>query len=73
MGTIYSVLPVVSTRLSSVGRYSADIGGKRIPFKSSVRNLGVHLDQILSVQQHITSVCRTAYLELSLASIRPAR
>ena len=73
MGTIYSVLPVVSTRLSSVGRYSADIGGKRIPFKSSVRFLGVHLDQILSVQQHITSVCRTAYLELSLASIRPAR
>ena len=39
------VLPVASTsRLSLVGRDSVDIGGKRIPFRSSVRNLGVHLD-----------------------------
>ena len=54
------VLPVASTsRLSSVGRDSVDIGGKRIRFKSSVKNLGVHLDQ-----QHISSVCRAAYLEL---------
>ena len=53
------VLPVASTsRLSSVGRDSVDIGGKRIPFRSSVRNLGVHLDQTLSMQQHISSVCR---------------
>ena len=38
------VLPVASTsRLSSVGRDSR-IGGKRIRFKSSVGNLGVHLD-----------------------------
>ena len=61
------VLPVASTsRLSSVGRDSVDIGGKRIRFKSSVRNLGVHLDQ-----QHISSVCRAAYLELrTTASIR---
>ena len=67
------VLPVASTsRLSSVGRDSADIGGKRIPFRSSVRNLGVHLDQTLSMQRHISSVCRAAYLELRrIASIRP--
>ena len=67
------VLPVASTsRLSSVGRDSADIDGKRIPFKSSVRNLGVHLDQTLSMQKHISSVCRAAYLELRrIASIRP--
>ena len=59
------VFPVASTsRLSSVSRDSADIGGKRIPFKSSVRNLGVHLHQTLSMQQHISSVCRTAYLKL---------
>ena len=65
------VLPVASTsRLSSVGRDSVDIGGKRMPFKSSVRNLGVHLDQTLSMQQHISSVCREAYLELRrIASI----
>ena len=61
-----------TSRLSSVGRYSVDIGGKRIPFGSSVRNLGVHLDQTLSMQQHISSVCRAAYLELRrIASIRP--
>ena len=54
------VLPIASTsRLSSVGRDSVDIGGKRIPFRSSV-----HLDQTMSMQQHISSVCRAAYLEL---------
>ena len=43
-----------------------------IPFRSSVRNLGVHLDQTLSMQQHISSVCHAAYLELRrIASIRP--
>ena len=68
-----AVLPVASTsRLSSVDRDSADIGGKRILFKSSVRNLGVHLDQTLSMQQDTSSVCRAAYLELrKIASIRP--
>ena len=67
------VLPVASTScLSSVGRDSVDIGGKRIPFRSSVRNLGIYLDQTLSMQQHISSVCRAAYLELRrIASIRP--
>ena len=61
------VLPIASTsHLSSVGRDSVDIGGKRIPF----RYLGVHLDQTLSMQQHISSVCRAAYLELRrIASI----
>ena len=44
------VLPVASTsNLSSIDRDNADIGGKRIPFKVSVRNLGVHLDQTLSM------------------------
>ena len=59
------VLPVASaSHLSSVGRDSADIGAKRISFKSSVRNLGVHLNQTLSMQQHTSNVCRTAYLGL---------
>ena len=67
------VLPVASTScFSSVDRDSVDIGGKRIPFKSSVRNLGVHLDQTLLMQKHISSVCRAAYLELRrIASVRP--
>ena len=65
------VLPIASTsRLSSVGRDSVNIGGKHIPFRSSVRNLGVHLDQTLSMQQHISSVCCAAYLELGrIASV----
>ena len=65
------VLPVASTsHLSLVGRDSVDIGNKHTPFRSSVRNLGVHLDQTLSMQQHISSVCRAAYLELRrIASI----
>ena len=57
-----------------VGRDSADIGGKHIPFKSSVRNLGVHLNQALPMQQHISNMCHTctAYLELRrIASIQP--
>ena len=70
------VLPIASTSsLWLVGRDSADIGGKRIPFfKSSVRNLGIHLDQALPMQQHISNVCHTctAYLELRrIASIQP--
>ena len=36
----FEILPVTSTSpLSSVGRDSVDIGGKHIPFRSSVRNL----------------------------------
>ena len=66
------VLPVASTsRLNSVGRDSVDIGGKRIQFKSLVRNLGVRLDQTLSIQQNSSSVCRAADLELRrIASLR---
>ena len=68
-----AILPVTSTsRLSSVDRDSVDIGGKRIPFKSSDRNLGVHFDQTLSMQQDTSSVCRAAYLDRrKIASVRP--
>ena len=72
MPKIPKFFPLHLPCLSSVGRDSADIGDKHIPFKSSVRNLGVHLDQTLSMQQHISSVCRAAYLELRrIASIQP--
>ena len=38
----------------------------------SVKYLGVHLDQILSMRQHIDSVCRASFLELRrAATIRP--
>ena len=64
----------LSVRISSVGCESADIGGSSIPFQSTVTYLGsaVHLDQTLSMKQHISSLCRTTFLALRrIASIHP--
>ena len=48
------VMPVDCTsRLKSVDSQCANIGGNSVPFKTSVKCLGVHLDTTLSVQQHI--------------------
>ena len=59
-------------RISSVGCESADIDGSCIPFQTTVTYLGVHLDQTLSMKQHISSLCRTTFLALwRIASIRP--
>ena len=59
-------------RIRSVGCESADIGGSSIPFQTTVTYLGVHLDQTLSMKQHISSLCRTTFLALRrIASIRP--
>ena len=41
------------------------INDTTVSFSSSVPSLGVTLDQSLSVQQHISNVCKVAYLELS--------
>ena len=61
-----------SERISSVGCESADIGGNSIPFQTTVTYLGVHLDQTLSMKQHISSLCRTTFLALRrIASILP--
>ena len=61
-----------SLRISSVGCESADIGGSCIPFQTTVTYHLVHLDQILSMKQHISSLCRTTFLALRrIASIRP--
>ena len=57
--------------ISSVGCQSADIGGSCIPFQTTVTYLGVHLDQTLSMKQHISSLCRTTFLALRrIVSIR---
>ena len=56
----------------SVGCESADIGGNSIPFQTTVTYLGVHLDQTLSMKQHISSLCRTLFLALRrIAPTRP--
>ena len=50
----------------------ANIGGNSVPFKTSVKYLGVHLDKTLSMQKHISSICCASFLELRrIASIRP--
>ena len=61
-----------SVLISSVGCESADIDGSCIPFQTTVTYLGVHLDQTLSIKQHLSSLCRTTFLALRrIASIRP--
>ena len=61
-----------SSRLSRVDCSSVNIGGSNIPFETFVKDLGVKTDQTLSMQDHLSSVCRTSFLELRrLASIRP--
>ena len=61
-----------SVRLSRVDYNSANIGGSNIPFKTSVKYLAVKIDQTLSIQDQISSVCRASLLELRRAAfIRP--
>ena len=58
-------MPVGSaSRVALVESECANIGGNSVPFKTSVKYLGVHLDRTLSMRQHIDSVCRASFLEL---------
>ena len=51
------VMPVGSAScLESVDSECANIGGNSVPFKTSVKYFGVHLDKTLSMQKHISSV-----------------
>ena len=67
------VMPVGSaSHVALVESECANIGGNCVPFKMSVKYLGVHLDQTLPMQQHIDSVCCASFLELRrAATIRP--
>ena len=66
------VMPVDCTsRLKSVDSECANIGGNTVPFKTSVKCLGVHVDRTLSVQQHISSISRASFLDhRRVASVR---
>ena len=47
------------------------VGGDEIRFQNSVRDLGVQIDSELSMNNHISHVCRTANFELGkIASVR---
>ena len=49
-----------------------EIGDSLIPFQPKVKSLGVVLDSSLTRCNHISSVCRSAYLELCrISTIRP--
>ena len=50
---------------------SITIGNAQIPFKQSVKNLGLTLDCHLTMNAHVSNIARTCYFELRrLASIR---
>ena len=50
---------------------SIQISGKNILLNPHVKNLGVFLDNTLSMKQHISHLCRSAYLAIrQIASIR---
>ena len=61
-----------SSRLESVDSECVNTGWNSVPFKTSVKYLGVHLDRTLSMQQHITSIYHASFLDLRrIASVRP--
>ena len=58
-------------RLGLVGGDPLCIDGSDIQLSTSVKYLGVKIDQTLSMQDHISSTCRASFLELRrIASIR---
>ena len=62
----------ISSHLSRVDCNSANIGGSNIPFKTSVKYLGVKIDQALFMQEQMSRVCHASFPELRrLAFIGP--
>ena len=58
--------------LSSVCETSLRVGGNEILFSDCVKSLGVYLDSCLTMRQHISHICKSAYFELrKISSIRP--
>jgi hypothetical protein len=59
------------SKLSTVSANSLPLQDTSIPLSSEAKNLGVILDNTLSMQKHISSVCRTCYFQLRrIASVR---
>ena len=68
-------LMAIGTRpkLSQVTPYLApmSITGCDIPFSQSVRNLGIYLDETLSMDAHIKCVCRILFCQLRRIGKKP--
>ena len=60
------------THLCQVKKEPLTFGPNAVPFQTSAKYLGVHLDETLSMKKLVTSLCRSSYFHLrKIASIRP--
>ena len=60
------------THLCQVKKEPLTFGTNAVPFQTSAKYLGVHLDETLSMKKLVTSLCRSSYFRLrKKASIRP--
>ena len=60
------------TRLCQVKKEPLTFGPKAVPFQTSAKYLGVHLDETLSMKEQMTSLCRSSYFHFrKIAPIRP--
>ena len=60
------------TRLCQVKNEPLTFSPNAVPFQTSAKYLGVHLDETLSMKEQATSLCRSSYFHLhKIASIRP--
>ena len=53
------------TRLCQVKKEPLTFGPNAVPFQTSAKNLGVHLDETLSMKEQATSLCRSSYFHLA--------
>ncbi|PVD27464.1 hypothetical protein C0Q70_12624 [Pomacea canaliculata] len=59
--------------LSKVSLDSIQVGQARIPLSSSVRNLGLYVDNLLTMSDHVSSVVKACYFHIrTLGRLRPS-
>ena len=61
------------SKLKAISHISSlSLADSQIQFSASVRDLGVHLDQSLSMEKHVNAVCKAVFLEIRrISHIRP--
>jgi hypothetical protein len=68
------LIPIATAQKLKSVSYAAPVtlSGVQIELAQTVRNLGVHLDQSLTMERHINIVCKKIFLELRrISHIRP--